>query len=50
MVMAPAIGQRFVDWQPATGGDETLGSVDFSIFSHLDHPDPPHNTVAGAER
>jgi dipeptidase E len=36
MVMTPRIGQDFVQWKPPTGGDETLGVVDFSIFPHLD--------------
>ena len=27
-----------------------LGLVDFEIFPHLDHPDLPENTMAGAER
>jgi dipeptidase E len=49
MVMTPRIGEFFVDWTPPTGGDETLGLVDFSIFPHLDHPDLPHNTMANAE-
>lgn len=50
MVMTPSIGQFFVGWTPPTGGDETLGIVDFSIFPHLDHVDLPHNTTANAER
>lgn len=50
MVMTPRIGQDFVIWTPPTGGDETLGLVDFSIFPHLDHPDLPDNTMATAER
>jgi dipeptidase E len=50
MVMAPSIGQYFVGWTPPTGGDETLGLVDFSIFPHLDNPELPHNTMADAER
>jgi dipeptidase E len=50
MVMAPNIGQDFVGWQPPSGGDETLGVVDFGIFPHLDHPDLPDNSMAGAER
>ena len=29
MVMTPRIGEDFVQWRPATGGDETLGIVDF---------------------
>ena len=50
MVMTPSIGQDFVGWTPPTGGDETLGLVDFSIFPHLDHEDLPDNTMANAER
>jgi dipeptidase E len=50
MVMTPRIGQFFVQWTPPTGGDETLGLVDFSIYPHLDHPMLPHNTMANAER
>ena len=50
MVMAPNIGQDFVGWTPPTGGDETLGLVDFAIFPHLDHEMLPENTMAGAER
>ncbi|CAA9396249.1 MAG: Alpha-aspartyl dipeptidase Peptidase E [uncultured Chloroflexia bacterium] len=50
MVMTPRIGQDFVGWKPPTGGDSTLGIVDFSIFPHLDHPDLPENTMADAEK
>src|SRR6476469_5842801 len=50
MVMTPSIGQDFVRWTPPTGGDETLGIVDFSIFPHLDHPELPENTMADAEK
>ena len=50
MVMAPRIGQDFVGWTPPSGGDETLGLVDFAIFPHLDHPQLPENTLADAER
>ena len=50
MVMTPRIGHDFVGWKPATGGDQALGFVDFSIFPHLDHPDLPENTMVGAER
>lgn len=50
MVMTPRIGEDFVGWKPPTGGDETLGIVDFSIFPHLDNPELPENTMAGAER
>ena len=50
MVMTPRIGEDFVQWKPPTGGDETLGMVDFSIFPHLDNPDLPENTLPNAER
>jgi dipeptidase E len=50
MVMAPSIGQDFVIWRPPTGGDETLGMVDFSIFPHLDHEMLPENSMADAEK
>lgn len=50
MVMTPNIGQDFVGWTPPTGGDKTLGLVDFAIFPHLDNPSLPENTMAGAER
>jgi dipeptidase E len=50
MVMTPRVGEDFVIWKPRTGGDETLGIVDFSIFPHLDNEDLPHNTMANAER
>src|SRR5262245_12107712 len=36
-IMAPHIGEDFVGWKPPTGGDETLGLVDFAIFPHLDN-------------
>jgi dipeptidase E len=50
VVMTPRIGEDFVRWTPPTGGDETLGIVDFAIFPHLDHPAHPENTMADAER
>ena len=50
IVMTPNIGQDFVIWKPPTGGDETLGVVDFSIFPHVDHEDMPDNSMANAER
>jgi dipeptidase E len=50
MVMTPCVGEDFVRWRPPTGGDETLGLVDFAIFPHLDHVDLPENTMADAER
>ena len=50
IVMAPNIGQDFVRWTPPTGGDETLGMVDFAMFPHLDHEMLPDNSMADAER
>jgi dipeptidase E len=50
MVMTPHIGEDFVRWTPPTGGDETLGMVDFAIFPHLDHEMLPDNAMADAER
>ena len=50
MVMTPRIGDYFVSWKSPTGGDETLGLVNFSIFPHLDHELMPQNTMADAER
>lgn len=50
MVMAPRIGQEFVNWTPPSGNDETLGLVDFAIFPHLGHEMLPHNTLANAEK
>ena len=50
MIMAPNIGEDFVIWTPPTGGDETLGVVDFAMFPHLDHEKLPDNTLANAEK
>jgi dipeptidase E len=50
MIMAPSIGEDFARWRPPSGGDETLGLVDFSIFPHLDHEALPENTMADAEK
>jgi len=50
MVMAPSIGEDFVRWKPPTGGDRTLGLVDFAMFPHLDHPEMPGNSMANAEK
>jgi dipeptidase E len=50
MVMAPSIGEEFVGWRPPTGGDRTLGLVDFAMFPHLDYPSFPENSMAHAEK
>jgi len=50
MVMTPRIGEDFVGWKPPTGGDETLGIVDFSICPHLAREGMPGNSMAEAEQ
>lgn len=50
VVMAPSLWQAFVHWKPPTGGNQTLGLVDFEIFPHLDYPTLPEHTMAHAER
>jgi dipeptidase E len=50
MVMAPNIGEDFVGWKPPSGGDETLGLVDFAMFPHLDHEMLPDNSMVHAEK
>ena len=50
MVMTPRIGEDFVQWKPPTGGDETLGIVDFSICPHLAPDGMPGNSMAEAEQ
>ena len=49
MVVTPRIGSDFVQWKPPSGGDETLGWVDFSICPHVNGDDRPGNTMAEAE-
>lgn len=50
MVMTPRIGKDFMRWTPPSGGDETLGFVDFSIYPHVGNEMLPGNTLADAER
>ena len=50
MVMGPQVGEEFVGWKPAEGGDRALGMVGFSIFPHLDNVMCPENTMANAEK
>lgn len=45
MVMAPHIGDSFMEWAAALD-DRTLGVVDFSNVLHLDYPGWPGNTLA----
>ncbi len=49
MVMTPHIGEDFVNWPSAAGGN-TLGIVDFSIFPHLGHELMPENTMVNAQK
>jgi dipeptidase E len=48
MVMTPRIGADFMNWTPPSGGDCTLGIVDFSIFPHLGMLSD--NTLESAEK
>jgi len=50
MVTTPNIGEEFIRWIPPSGGDRTLGLVDFSLFPHLDHEKLPQNSMAHAEK
>ena len=50
VVMSPSIWKEFIHWTPPTGGDETLGLVDFEMFPHLDHEMLPEHTMAHAEK
>ena len=50
MVMSPRIGADFVRWTPPTGGDSSLGLVDFSIFRTRISEEMPGNCMAEAER
>jgi dipeptidase E len=50
MVVAPHVGEEFVGWKPAAGGDSALGLVDFSVFPHLDNVMCPENTMADAAK
>ena len=49
MIMAPRIGEFFVEWKQPSGDDITLGMVHFSIFPHIDHVSLPHNTLIAAD-
>jgi dipeptidase E len=49
MVMAPRVGQEFVQWKPPAGDDAALGIVDFSICPHLAPDGMPGNSMAEAE-
>ena len=50
VVMAPSLWKDFVHWQPPTGGEPTLGLVDFEMFPHLGHPSLPEHSMPHAEK
>jgi dipeptidase E len=50
MVLGPCIGEEAVRWRPPTGGDKTLGLVDFAMFPHLDDEKMPANSMANAQQ
>ncbi|MGC4110142.1 MAG: Type 1 glutamine amidotransferase-like domain-containing protein [Nocardioides sp.] len=45
MVMAPLVGDDFIQWRPPSGDDTTLGVVDFSICPHLADDGMPGNSM-----
>jgi dipeptidase E len=49
MVMAPEVGEDFIQWRPATGDESGMGVVGFSIFPHLAPDGMPGNSMAEAE-
>lgn len=50
VAMARTIWKDFIHWTPPTGGNETLGLVDFEMFPHLDYPTLPEHSMAHAEK
>jgi dipeptidase E len=49
MVMAPSVGEDFIQWRPAGAEDRALGVVDFAICPHVvDRPDLPGNSIEEA--
>jgi dipeptidase E len=49
MVMAPRMGDDFIQWRPPDGADRGLGVVDFSIGPHLAPDGMPGNSMAELE-
>jgi len=49
MVMAPEVGEDFIQWRPPSGSTDGLGLVDFAIFPHLAPDGEPGNSIAEAE-
>jgi dipeptidase E len=50
MVMTPRVGADFIQWQPPSGDESTLGLVDFSFCPHLAPDGQPGNSMAEAEQ
>jgi dipeptidase E len=50
MILAPNIGNDFVNWKDPENTDITLGLVDFAIYPHLNHPKLPNNTLENAQK
>lgn len=50
MVMAPRVGEDFIQWRPPTGDESALGLVDFAICPHLAPDGEPGNSMAEAEQ
>lgn len=49
MVMAPRMGDDFIQWRPPDGQDRGLGVVEFSIGPHLALDGMPGNSMADLE-
>ena len=49
MVMAPRMGDDFIQWRPPSGEDRGLGVVDFHIGPHLAPDGMPGNSMAELE-
>lgn len=48
MVMAPSVGEDFIQWRPEGVEDRALGLVDFAICPHLATGGAPGNTMEEA--
>jgi dipeptidase E len=48
MVMAPSVGEDFIQWRPQGVEDRALGLVDFAICPHLAPPGMPGNSMEEA--
>lgn len=48
MVMAPSVGEDFIQWRPEGVEDRALGLVDFAVCPHLATGETPGNTMEEA--